>query len=56
MWKCADCRKRSIEVCYSITFVCHLCDECYIDRCDARLEEREQAAIDACYSNGEQDA
>lgn len=54
-WKCVDCGKRDIDVCYSSVFNCYLCDSCYTDRNDALEDERLQANIDACYSNGEQD-
>lgn len=48
--KCDKCK----EYCngnYYQTFKQFLCDDCL----DKACEEQEQAAIDACYSNGEQE-
>ncbi len=49
--KCAHCGELRLDVAFSPTFGYYLCDSCFIDLND----EREQANIDACHSNGEQD-
>lgn len=48
---CIYCKSDRFDVTFSPTFQCYLCDECFTELND----EREQANIDACYSNGEQD-
>lgn len=49
--KCAHCGERRWDVAFSPTFGYYLCDSCFTELND----EREQANVDACYSNGEQD-
>lgn len=51
MYKCLYCGYRGPEVAHSPTLDCYCCDECFTDHMDAK----EQANIDACSSNGEQD-
>lgn len=51
MHKCLYCGYRGPEVAKSIRLGCYCCDDCYEDE----MEANEQANIDACYSNGEQD-
>ena len=51
---CNDCGATS-ELSYRRTFMCYLCDDCYTDALLEEDREKEQDAIDACYSNGEQD-
>lgn len=48
---CARCKQNRPDCSTSPTFMCILCDECFTDLND----EREQANIDACHSNGEQE-
>jgi len=51
MRRCARCRSDGDDVSWSNIDQMYCCDDCYEEIHDLR----EQANIDACYSNGEQD-